>query len=95
MLFKKANEGVRIYILVYKEMNLPNASLHAKEEFMARRNPYYLLDQSVEDPNGELVLKEKKNIVVLRHPDQGRGFIGPVLDTVMWAHHEKAAVVDR
>ncbi|KND02124.1 uncharacterized protein SPPG_02618 [Spizellomyces punctatus DAOM BR117] len=95
LLFKKANEGVRIYILLYKEMNLPNASLHAKEAFMARKMPYYLLDPAVEDPNGELELKERSNIVVLRHPDQGRGFIGPVLDTVMWAHHEKAAIIDR
>ncbi|TPX56523.1 phospholipase D [Powellomyces hirtus] len=95
LLFKKAAEGVRIYILLYKEMNLPNASLHAKEDFMGRIKPHTYLDRAVEDPNGELELHEKKNIVVLRHPDQGRGFIGPVLDTVMWAHHEKAAVVDR
>ncbi|KAJ3148026.1 Phospholipase D1 [Geranomyces michiganensis] len=94
LLFKKASEGVRIYILLYKEMNLPNASLHAKEDFMGRIKPHLYLDKQVEDPNGELELKTS-NIVVLRHPNQGRGFIGPVLDTVMWAHHEKAAVIDR
>ncbi|KAI8587708.1 hypothetical protein BDZ88DRAFT_424528 [Geranomyces variabilis] len=94
LLFKKANEGVRIYILLYKEMNLPNASLHAKEDFMGRSKPHLYLDKEVEDPDNELELKSS-NIVVLRHPDQGRGFIGPVLDTVMWAHHEKAAVIDR
>ncbi|KAI8826953.1 uncharacterized protein EV422DRAFT_19244 [Fimicolochytrium jonesii] len=95
LLFQKANQGVRIFILLYKEMNLPNASLHAKEELTGHRDPYFYLDESVEDPDGELHLKNKSNIVLLRHPDQGRGFIGPVLDSVMWAHHEKAAVIDR
>ncbi|KAI9105816.1 hypothetical protein DFS34DRAFT_601037 [Phlyctochytrium arcticum] len=95
LLYKKANEGVRIYILLYKELNLPNASMHAKEVFMGRKKPHYLLDAAIEDPDHDFELKQPQNIVVLRHPDQGRGFIGPVLDTVMWAHHEKAAVIDR
>ncbi|KAI9003272.1 hypothetical protein BC832DRAFT_593344 [Gaertneriomyces semiglobifer] len=102
LLFRKANQGVRIYILLYKEMNLPNASLHAKDQFMGRRTPSMLVEGEEQAEDGEmegehwgLTPQGRERIVVLRHPDQGRGYIGPVLDTVMWAHHEKAMVVDR
>ncbi|KAJ3019708.1 Phospholipase D1 [Thoreauomyces humboldtii] len=94
LLIAKANAGVKIYILLYKEMNLPNASMHAKEVLMGRKKPLLYLDADVEDPDNEFELTQK-NIVVLRHPDQGLGFTGVLLDSVMWAHHEKAAVVDR
>ncbi|KAJ3039077.1 Phospholipase D1 [Rhizophlyctis rosea] len=95
VLIRKANEGVRIYILLYKEINLYNASFHAKEILMGRKPPNYMLDPSIEDPHHEFELKCPDNIVVLRHPDQGRGFTGVVLDSVIWAHHEKIAAIDR
>ena len=95
MLIRKANEGVRIYVLLYKEINLYNASFHAKQVLTGRKAPNYMLDPSIEDPDNEFELKRPDNILVMRHPDQGRGFTGVVLDSVIWAHHEKIAAIDR
>ncbi|KAJ3299966.1 Phospholipase D1 [Borealophlyctis nickersoniae] len=94
-LIRKANEGIRVYVLLYKELNLPNDSLHVKEVLMGRKKPNYMLDPAIEDPDGELILRKPENIIVMRHPDQGRGFTGVLLDSTLWAHHEKIAVVDR
>jgi phospholipase D1/2 len=81
LLKKKAQEGVKIYIIVYKEVSaaLTCNSRHTKDAIMG-----LIAD---EDAPGY------GNIKLMRHPDHNV-FENAGDMTFYWAHHEKFVVVD-
>ncbi|KAF8253235.1 phospholipase D/nuclease [Wilcoxina mikolae CBS 423.85] len=80
VLKRKAEEGVKIFVIVYKEIAqaLTCDSAHTKttlEELCPRGNPGH------------------GNIYVMRHPDHDPFLHGADM-TFFWAHHEKFMVID-